>query len=168
MDHRIGGPTLLPGGSRRASSIMNADAEHGFLCFRLGQEEFGVDLNMIVQIVKPPPVTCVPRVGPHILGVISIRGAVVTLVDLRLLMGLEPSQWPRGARILLVELDDERIGLLVDAVTQVRRLDDDALEKNPELDDPQASERVLYVARPDAHTQLTVVDLQAILGEAMR
>lgn len=168
MDYGFGGPILPPDASRRSSSIMASDAEHGFLCFELGDEEFGVDLNMIVQIVKPPPLTRVPRVGPHILGVISIRGAVVTLVDLRRLMGLTPSTWPRNARILLVDVNDEQIGLLVDAVTQVRRLGEGELEKTPQLDDSQAAERVVYVARPEADSQVTVIDLVAVMSEAMR
>jgi len=168
MDYGFGGPTLPPGSSGRSSSIIAADAEHGFLCFVLDGEEYGVDLNMIVQIVKPPPLTCVPRVASHVLGVISIRGAVVTLIDLRLLMGLAPSQWPRGARILLVEMGDEQVGLLVDGVTQVRRLHENELEKKPQLDDSQAAERVVYVARPDEQTQVTVVDLVAVMSEAMR
>jgi purine-binding chemotaxis protein CheW len=155
-----------PGG--RADGAADRDAEHGFLCFTLGEEEFGVDLNLIVQIVKPPPLTRVPRVGPHILGVISIRGAVVTLVDLRLLMGLPPSDWPRTGRVLLVETLDEQIGLLVDGVTQVRRLQEGLLERRPQLDDSQAAERVLYIARPDPATQVTVIDLGAILQEAMK
>jgi len=168
MDFHFGRPTLPPSSSRRSSAIIVGDTKYGFLCFKLGDEEFGVDLNMIVQIVKPPPVTLVPRVGPHILGVISIRGAVVTLVDLRRLMGLPPSDWPRTARVLLVDLNEEQVGLLVDAVTQVRRLGDDVLEKKPQLDDSQATERVIYVARPDATTQVTVVDLAAVMSEAMR
>ncbi|MBW2277916.1 MAG: chemotaxis protein CheW, partial [Deltaproteobacteria bacterium] len=93
MDYGFGGPTLPPGSSGRSSSIIAADTEHGFLCFTLDGEEYGVDLNMIVQIVKPPPLTRVPRVRSHVLGVISIRGAVVTLIDLRLLMDLAASEW---------------------------------------------------------------------------
>jgi purine-binding chemotaxis protein CheW len=168
MDYGIGGPTLPPGSSGRSSSLIAGDREHGFLCFLLEGEEYGVDLNMIVQIVKPPPLTRVPRAEPHTLGVISIRGAVVTLIDLRMLMGLPPSEWPRTARILLVDLDEEQIGLLVDAVTQVRRLRDSTLEKKPQLDDSQAAERVVYVARPDESSQVTVVDLVAVMSEAMR
>jgi purine-binding chemotaxis protein CheW len=168
MDYQIGGPALPPGPGGRSGAAAARDTEHGFLCFKLGDEEFGVDLNMIVQIVKPPPLTRVPRVGPHILGVISIRGAVVTLVDLRLLMGLAPSDWSRTTRVLLVETLDEQVGLLVDGVTQVRRLQDAALERRPQLDDSQAAERVLSVARPDPATQVTVIDLGAILQEAMK
>jgi len=83
-------------------------------------------------------------------------------------MGLAASEWPRGSRVLLVETSEEPVGLLVDAVTQVRRLPDSALEKKPQLDDSQAAERVIYVARPDPTTQVTVIDLVAVMSEAMR
>jgi purine-binding chemotaxis protein CheW len=145
-----------------------ADDRQGFLCFSIGDEEYGVDLNLVRQIVKPPPVAWVPRTPPHILGIISIRGAVVTLLDLRRIMGHGPSAWPRTARVLIVDMWEEQVGVLVDAVTQVRRLEPSALEAGAALDGSARSERVRYVARPGDGSQLTIVDLDAILGEKIK
>jgi purine-binding chemotaxis protein CheW len=136
-----------------------------FLCFILDGEEYGVDLNLVRQIVKPPPLTWVPRVDPHILGVISIRGAVVTLVDLRQLMAMEPSELPRGARVLIVDRDDEQIGLLVDGVTQVRRLGIQELEHDLAFEESRRTEHLLYLARPAADQIVVVLDLEGILLE---
>ena len=130
-----------------------------FLGFVLGAEEFGADLNLVAQIVKPPPLTWVPRAKPHLLGVISIRGQVVTLVDLRQLLGMAPTAWPKTARVLLVDYGGEPIGLLVDAVTQVHRVS---------LDDEVRAEFVLGVARPDTAIRVTVVDVLGILSELAR
>ena len=99
-----------------------ADETVGFLCFRLGDEEFGVDLNLVRQIVSPPPVTKVPRTRSYFMGVVSIRGGVVTLVDFRQLLGLDPAEITRNSRILLFDGEDEQFGLLVDSVTLVRRV----------------------------------------------
>jgi purine-binding chemotaxis protein CheW len=168
MDYTFGGPPLPPASGGGSGSIMASGPEQGFLCFKLGEEEYGIDLYLIGQIVKPPPLTPVPRMPEHVLGVISVRGAVITLVDLRLLMGFEASVWPRTSRVLLVEVADEQIGLLVDAVTQVRRLTENTLEHKPQLDDSPAAERVICIARPDDSTQVTVVDLGAVLAEGLR
>ncbi len=144
------------------------DAMLVFLGFVLRDEEFGVDLHLVKQIVIPPPVTWVPRVQPHILGVISIRGNVVTLVDTRRLMGFEVSDRDNSARVLLVDVRDERIGLLVDAVTHVRRVPVQAFEESPDLDDGFMTDHVVGIIRPDKHTQVTIIDLKEILLEAMR
>jgi len=139
----------------------------GLLCFGLGREEFGVDLHLIRQIVKPPPVTWVPRAPEHLPGVVSIRGAVITLVDLGLLMGFGPCSWPRTARILLFETGGEVLGLLVDRVTMVRRLPPSALEHNPSLEDMPRTGHVICLARPDPETQLAVIDLEGLLTEVL-
>ncbi|MDD5308196.1 MAG: chemotaxis protein CheW [Deltaproteobacteria bacterium] len=145
-----------------------ADDRQGFLCFTIGDEEYGVDLNMVRQIVKPPPVAWVPRTPSHILGVISIRGAVVTLLDLGLILGHGPCAWPRTARVLIVDMWEEQVGVLVDAVTQVRRLDPSALEAGAALSGCARSENVRYVARPGGGALFTIVDLDAILGERLK
>lgn len=140
----------------------------GFLCFNLDDEEYGVDLKLVCQVVKPPPVTWVPRLPSHLLGVISIRGAVVTLVDLRQLMGLNATTWPRAARVLIVESGEEQIGLLVDGVSQVRRIRPDALEKKPSLMESLSNDYVICVARPEGNLPILIIDLNTILLERLR
>jgi purine-binding chemotaxis protein CheW len=139
-----------------------------FLGFVLEAEEFGADLNLVAQIVKPPPLTWVPRARPHLLGVISIRGQVVTLVDMRQLLGMAPTAWPKTARVLLVDYGGEPIGLLVDAVTQVHRVSLEQFETGVSLDDEVRAEFVLGVARPDTAIRVTVVDVLGILSELAR
>ncbi len=150
----------------KASSV-SADPL-GFLCFFLGEQEYGIDLNLIAQIVKPPPLTWLPRMDPFILGVISIRGAVVTLVDLRQLVDLDPTPWPRSSRVVVVEIEDEQIGLLVDRITKVRRMKDSDLERDLSLREGQRSDHVLFVARPEPNDLVVIIDLDAILEERLR
>ena len=140
----------------------------GFLCFTLAGEEYGVDLQLVSQVVKPPPVTWVPRVPSQFLGVVSIRGEVVTLMDLRQLMGLESTMWPRLARVLIVEIKGEQTGLLVDSVTQVRRVKMEALEKKPNLRQEINADHVLCIARSDSNHPIVIVDLDAILQEMLK
>jgi purine-binding chemotaxis protein CheW len=148
-------PVTVP--SRDPRTEGGFEGRRGLLCFGLGSEEFGVDLQLVRQIVKPPPVTWVPRAPGHVLGVVSIRGTVVTLIDLALLMGFGATAWPRAARILL----------LVDRVTMVRRLPESALERNPSLEDSAHVGRVICLARPDAGTQIAVIDLEGLVAEVL-
>jgi chemotaxis signal transduction protein len=148
--------------------VKSADDRLGFLCFHLGDRLYGVDLNLICEIVNPPALTKVPRVDPFILGVISIRGQVVTLVDLRQLLDLEPTSWPRTARIIVVEIGGEHIGLLVDKVTQVRRIKISELEKNPSLCEEHRADHVLFISRPTAEELLVIIDLDTVLEEKIQ
>ena len=137
-----------------------------FLCFTLDEADYGVDLTFVTQIVKPPPLTWVPRVKPHILGI--IRGEGVTLVDTRRLLGLSPTDWPKTAKVLMTNLDDEKIGLLVDSVKQVRRISYESFEENPTLDDSHRAECIVGIARPKDKTQITILDLRDVLMETLR
>ena len=159
-------PSLLTIQSRNAGHRPNEPV--GFLCFTLDGEEFGVDLQLVCQVVKPPPLTWVPRIPEQYLGVISIRGAVVTLVDLRRLMGRHPTAWPKGARVLIVETDEEQIGILVDSVTQVRRFMMKDLEKKPNLKTENNMDHLVCVARSEGRAPVLIMDLDALLQETLK
>jgi purine-binding chemotaxis protein CheW len=152
----------------RADRAGGGNADHAFLGFLLERQEYGAALRLVTQIVKPPPLTWVPRARAHVLGVISIRGAVVTLVDLRQLVGLPPTTWPRGARVLLTSHGGEPIGLLVDGVTHVHRVAAGQYETGLALEESSRTEYVLGIARPDPSTRVTIVDVLGILAELMR
>ena len=151
-----------------ANDTRSIDEPIGFLCFYLDDRLYGIDLDLICEILKPPPLTKVPRIDPTILGVISIRGQVVMLVDLRQLMNLAPTSWPRTARVIVVEINGEHIGLLVDQVTQVRRLTLSELERRPSLREEHSSDHILFVSRPTPEELLVIIDLDAILGEKVQ
>ncbi len=164
----LGGPVILTRQSKAPKLEDIAETETlGFLCFKVDGKEFGIDLNLIQKIVKPPPLTRVPRMPDHILGIISIRGAVVTLVDLRQRMDLAPAPWPKTARVLIVEMVTEQIGLLVDEVTIVRRIVRGDLELKPQLMEGARDNFVSFVARPSG-TPVFMLDLDTILNERMQ
>ena len=127
-----------------------------------------MDLKLVSQVVKPPALTWVPRLPDHFLGIVSIRGSVVTLVDLRQLMGLDTTSWPKTARILIVEIGEEQIGLLVDSVTQVRRVKPDQLEKKPYLREEVTTDHVICIARSEGERPVLIVDLDSILQEKLK
>lgn len=160
--------SLGPKPRRHRGDRGGAGAALSFLGFTLEREEYGADLNLVTQIVKPPVLTWVPRVRPHVLGVISIRGAVVTLVDLRQLIGLGPTSWPRTSRVLLTSHGGEPIGLLVDRVTHVHRVSVEEFETGLALEESARTECVLGIARPNPTTRVTILDVVGVLTELMR
>jgi len=151
-----------------SASCKISDDAIGFLCFLLDDKEYGVNLNLIYQVVKPPLITPIPRTEPHFLGIVSIRGAVVTLVDFRQLMGLPKTGISKTKRILVIETEDEQIGLLVDSVTQVRHAKLTELEKKPLLRDTESTDFVVCVVKPSVNNPILIIDLDSLLQEKLR
>ncbi len=99
------------------------------LVFSLASDLYGVDLTRIREILSPPPITPVPRARADVVGVCSVRGLLVAVVDLRRRLSLEARPFGKRARILLALAESgETVGLLVDEVKQVVRLGDAEIE----------------------------------------
>jgi purine-binding chemotaxis protein CheW len=112
---------------RRAPSEEEAKGKE-LLTFELGAMRYALPLSCVREIVRLPPVTEVPRAPYEVLGVISVRGAVTTVLDLRRKLQLETTPLTSKSRVLLVDQGQEVTGLLVDAVLQVCRLRPEEIE----------------------------------------
>lgn len=96
--------------------------------FRLAGEHYGLDIRSMREIVKLAPVTEVPRVPAFVLGVVTVRGQLVPVIDLRRRLGLEVSAPARSSRMIVVLHGGEPYGLVVDEVFKVMRLRDTDIE----------------------------------------
>lgn len=99
------------------------------LRFRLGNERFALDLEQVEEIIKPKPLTAVPRVPAWILGILSLRGTMVPVVDPAQRLGLEAAR--EGGRIIVVLDGEDPCGLIVDEVRDVERVRVDQIEAVP-------------------------------------
>jgi purine-binding chemotaxis protein CheW len=106
-------------------------AQREYLLFGVGGQEYGLEILRIREIIKARPATEVPRVPRFIVGVISVRGVVVPVLDLRLRFEGIPASPAPASRCLIVARDDERFGLLVDDVRHVVRLGEADIEPPP-------------------------------------
>jgi purine-binding chemotaxis protein CheW len=134
-----------------------------FLMFVVGGELFGIELTGIKEILSPPPITPVPRSSREILGVCSVRGLLVTVLCLRRKLRLSEMPTGRRSRILLTSsASGETMGLLVDEVRQVVRLQASEIESSASSMGSDASEHVVGVARPPG-SFVVLLDLRSIL-----
>lgn len=103
------------------------------LLFRVGDEDYGVSIMDIREILKPPMLTEVPRAPLHILGVFSLRGTVFPVVTLTTLLGVKSNAKYQStdSRVLVVGRGEESVGLHVDTVDQVVKMDLRSLEPTP-------------------------------------
>jgi purine-binding chemotaxis protein CheW len=102
-----------------------------FLAFQLGSEEYALDITRISEIIKPREYTDIPRVPDFVLGLISLRGVVVPVFDLRLRFKLGKSHLTPASRIVVCREGEVMAGLLVDSINQVIKLTDDKVEPPP-------------------------------------
>ncbi|MDB4935634.1 MAG: hypothetical protein JWP87_2606 [Labilithrix sp.] len=130
-----------------------------YLAFMLGTEAYAIQIGNIVEILKPLPITEVPRADPEVVGVMSVRGRLVTVVDLKRRFRLTRSfTMDKKSRILLVDAADELIGLLVDEVLQVYRLAESEVEP-PQVLGTEQPPHVVGIGRPAGGAVLLLLDL---------
>lgn len=150
--------------SRLARRIGDRGLVREFLMFALAGELYGVELTRIKEILSPPPITMVPRAPRNVIGVCSVRGLLVTVLDLRRALRLEERALTRRARILLGAAESgEVIGLLVDEVKHVVRLAAHEIEPAATTLGGDISEFVMGIGRP-AGEFLILLDLPSIVA----
>lgn len=118
-----------------------------FLAFLLGPETYALPLSCVREIMRVPTITEVPRAPHEVLGIVSVRGQVTTLIDLRRKLKVSETQISSRTRVLLVDQGDEILGLLCDRVLQVHRLSEDEVEMSSVLG-REASSYVMGIGRP--------------------
>jgi purine-binding chemotaxis protein CheW len=116
------------------------------LSFLLGGEEYVLPVDEVREVLKSRELTIVPNSPPHVLGVTSIRGTVLPVIDLGRRLGLPPSTRDERARIIIISPDDEDAGIVVDRVTGVVRISPDAIRPAPETVE-QGAEFLKGIAR---------------------
>ncbi len=120
--------------ARRSGDVAPAEAARlrQLLCFTVAGSPYAIPVESVREIVRMRPLTPIPRVTRTVRGVISLRGEILQVVDLRLRLGLPAVEHGRATRIVVVHADDGRVaGVLVDAVREVLRVADDAIEAAP-------------------------------------
>ena len=101
-----------------------------YIKIEMGAETFGIDIGFVDNILRMQRITRVPKVAPHLKGVINLRGEVIPVISLRLKMGLEEDVITKATRIIIVKLEsNECIGVLVDEVKEVVTLENAMIEK---------------------------------------
>jgi len=101
--------------------------------FRLGEEEFGVEILEVQEIILLSPITRVPRAPEFVEGVINLRGEIIPVVDLRKRFGLSADELKDEARIVVVDVNENLVGMIVDEVTQPLSLPTSQIQPPPPL-----------------------------------
>jgi purine-binding chemotaxis protein CheW len=163
-------------GSRGGATARGSGTLVEYLAFRLAGELYAVPVTAVQEIVKPPTITPVPRAPRHVLGIMSGRGRVVTVVDTRRKLRLEELPPSPKSRVLIADTGEERIGLWVDEVLMVFRFGESEIERSALAVGGDVAPHIAGIARPaDTKTDargreqvgssdvLILLDLKALL-----
>ena len=116
---------------------VKADGAHDELIqlvsFNLDQEEYGVDVLKVREIIRMPIVTRVPNTPNYVEGVINLRGKVVPIICMRKKFGLIESGNDKQTRIMVMDMDGELMGFIVDAVSEVIRISGSEIQPSPAM-----------------------------------
>lgn len=149
-----------------ATEIRGGD-ELQLVVFQLGNEEFGVDIKQVREIIKLAEITTMPNSPPFVEGVINLRGQITTIMDLRKRLHLPLSESNEHTRIIILEIANEAIGMIVDSVTEVRRLSASDVDPTPSLSTDVDTEYIMGVGKLNIGDQarlLILLDLTKVLS----
>ncbi len=133
--------------------------------FKIGNEEFGVDILKVQEINRMTQITKVPNSPPFVEGVINLRGRVIPVVDLRTKLNFNRIEINSSSRIIIVEISSRIIGFIVDEVSEVLRIPKSITEPPPSLATGIDSEFITAVAKLDDRL-IILIDLDRVFSSA--
>ena len=131
--------------------------------FKIGEEEFGVDILSVQEINRMSLITKVPNTPHFIEGVINLRGRIIPVLDLRVKLGLLKLEHNKNTRIVVVELKGQTIGFIVDEVSEVLRIPKNITEAPPAMVGGIDSEYITSIGKLEDRL-LILLDLEKILS----
>lgn len=113
-----------------------------WVTFILADEVYGVDVMQVKEVLRVIEIAPVPGAPAHVVGIINLRGNVVTIIDTRARLGLPPRAPDHHSRIIVVEWDDQIVGFLVDGISEVHTIPLSAIESAPNIGNDETSRYV--------------------------
>lgn len=136
-----------------------------FIVIKIGDEQFGINIKYIDNIVRMQRITRVPKVAPYLRGVINLRGEVIPVMSLRLKMDLEDDEYTKATRIIILKLEQHgMLGVIVDEVKEVMTLSQDSIEK-VSYDGKEEKSNFITAIGKNGDSLISLLDLNAVAAE---
>lgn len=126
--------------------MKSADTNNRYICFNLGEQEYGVPLLSIKEVIGFPEVTQIPQSPKHFLGIMNLRGNVISVMDLRVKIGLKPTNTEETA-VMILDLGSLLLGVVVDKINAVITIDPQDISDKPMMQSTAATDYIQNVYR---------------------
>lgn len=143
------------------------DREGKYLTFTLAEEEYGIGILKIKEIIGMMPITSVPKTPEFVKGVINLRGKVIPVIDLRLRFGMEELEYTERTCIIVVEIEGQAgimlIGIVVDAVSEVLNIKSEDMESTPTFGAKLETQYIMGMAKMEGGVKI-LLDIDQVLN----
>ncbi|MCG5535036.1 chemotaxis protein CheW [Ectothiorhodospira mobilis] len=145
-------------------SVSTAPEASQYVTFRLAEETYAINVMQVQEVLRVSEIAPVPGAPHYVLGIINLRGNVVTVIDARRRMGLSDKEPDDASRVVIIEVSGQVIGILVDSVAEVIELAAKDVDPAPNVGNDESSKYIQGVASRDGELTI-VVDLNKLLTD---
>ena len=133
-----------------------------YIVIKIGEEQYGIDIKYVDNILRMQHITRVPKVANYIKGVINLRGSVLPVIDLKKRLGLQDTEYTDDTRIVIVKDEDIEVGMIVDAVSEVITLDSAHIDTSKAVDN-ESNRFITGIGKLDDRL-IIMLNLSEIIG----
>ncbi|MGL5291986.1 MAG: chemotaxis protein CheW [Vibrionaceae bacterium] len=135
-----------------------------WVTFMLGSETYGINVMQVREVLRHTEIAPVPGAPNHVLGIINLRGNVVTVLDMRTLFGLSPCEVTNETRVIVIESSTQVVGLMVDCVAEVVYLKSSEIDTTPTVGTDEGSKYIQGICNRNDNL-LLLVNLNRLLTD---
>ncbi|GAB3215269.1 chemotaxis protein CheW [Pseudaeromonas pectinilytica] len=135
-----------------------------WVTFQLDRETYGINVMQVQEVLRYTEIAAVPGAPDYVLGIINLRGNVVTVIDTRSRFGLQPAEVSDNSRIVIIEAEKQVIGIMVDSVAEVVYLRASEIDVAPSVGTEESAKFIQGVSNRDGEL-LILVDLNKLLSD---
>lgn len=141
------------------------DPQLQWATFLLAEELYGIDVMRVKEVLRLTEIAPVPGSAHFIVGIINLRGNVITVIDTRTLFGMPATEATDDSRIIVIELEDQVIGMLVDSVAEVIYLRQSDVERSPNVGTDESSKFIQGVSYHNEEL-IILLDLNQMISDS--
>lgn len=138
-------------------------SKNKFLTFFLGEEEYGVEISKVREIIAMMKITSVPKTPDYVVGVINLRGSIIPVIDTRARFDMQSIEYGEQTAIIIIEINKLSIGFVVDKVEEVLAVDDENMSEPPKFGTNINTDFIKNIARVGEEVVM-VLDLEMLFA----
>lgn len=149
----------------QAAQKVSDDPVLQWVTFRLDDETYGINVMQVQEVLRYTEIAPVPGAPPYVVGIINLRGNVVTVIDTRKRFGLQHEELTDNTRIVVIEAEKQVVGILVDSVSEVVYLRQSEIETTPNVGNEESAKFIQGVCNKNGEL-LILVELDKMLADS--
>ncbi len=148
-------------------SDVNQAETNKYICFNLGVERYAIPLLTVKEVIRVPELTPIPQTAPHFLGIMNLRGQVISVMDLRKKLTIKESG-SQETTVMILNFGKNQLGVMVDCVNYVVSISDADISEKPTVSSTQNTDYITGVYRKDSELILILDIAKALSVEELR